>query len=68
MRLAALFGAHVKSHQFCPALAHGIDLSVLASSQIMYTCFGLLLTLLTPNQLMAQLLAAAFNQLWSYFK
>ncbi len=36
--------------------------------QSMYTCFGQFLTYLTPSDLLAQLLAALFSQLWSYFK
>ncbi len=40
----------------------------LGPPQTMYTLFGQFLIYLTPNQLLAMLLAAAFNQLWAIFK
>ncbi|KAL6777130.1 hypothetical protein ACKKBF_B20305 [Auxenochlorella protothecoides x Auxenochlorella symbiontica] len=42
-------------------------LLIFGLSLTMYTLFGQFLIYLTPNQLLAMLLAAAFNQLWAIF-
>lgn len=49
-----------------PRLQHAQDLST--PLQTMYTLLGQFLIYLTPNQLMAMMLASLFNQLWNLSK
>ena len=66
-RAPALHPADTPPHTHHPSLPLPRPPPPTPSPQCMYTFFGQFLVYCTPNPLVAQLLSAFFNQLWTIF-